>query len=105
MPELDTDPLTSGDLPVCGKGLENLPTERPPLIRLADDLQALCRGWEQARQRRQTAKAHGNAVAADEGLGEEWEAMGDIYECKDAIATTFVFMFRVALNLHPEEVA
>ena len=37
-------------------------------------------------------------------LEDPWEALGDIHKCKEEIATTLVFMLRVALEIHGDVV-
>src|SRR5258708_6202472 len=77
---------------------------KPPLISLADDLHKLCLKWEAANKARQLARMRCEPNA-DALLQAEWDAMGDAEECRAAIATTFTFMLKVAIDHHPDAVA
>jgi hypothetical protein len=68
------------------------------------DLQEVCRVWEAARQRHHAAQSRGDKLTAEAAAAAELEALEAIAECKHAIATTFTFMLRLALDWHPDAV-
>src|SRR5262249_26785097 len=99
---VENDPLTAGLGIACAcEGCSKRRDEYPPLLRLADDLQVALRKWEDARQRRHKAQVAGDVTGAAEGLEDEFDAMGDAWECRQVIADTFCLMLRLGVELYP----